>query len=179
MSPTDPLNSASPPIHPSCLPIDELLRQCRTKRTRRSGPGGQHRNKVETAVVLIHRPSHVKAEASERRSQKENRDVAIGRLRVNLALSVRLPRSVEDSVSELWRSRCAGRQLNIATAHEHFPNMLAEAMDFLTALDFHVPNAARHLGVSMSQLVKFLKQEPRAFDLLNQQRVKLGLRALK
>ena len=36
-------------MHPAELPIPELLRQCEVVHTRRSGPGGQHRNKVETA----------------------------------------------------------------------------------------------------------------------------------
>ncbi|MCY2992774.1 MAG: peptide chain release factor-like protein [Planctomycetota bacterium] len=53
-------------IHPAALAIDQLLRECQIVRTRRSGPGGQHRNKVETAVVITHLPSGVKGEASER-----------------------------------------------------------------------------------------------------------------
>ena len=37
-------------IHPAALPFDALLKECEVRRLRRSGPGGQHRNKVETAV---------------------------------------------------------------------------------------------------------------------------------
>ena len=58
--------------HPAALSPEELLHQCRARRTRRSGPGGQHRNKVETAGVLTHAPTGVQAEANERRSQAEN-----------------------------------------------------------------------------------------------------------
>ena len=56
---------------------------------RRSGPGGQHRNKVSTAVVITHRPTGVRAEANERRSQAENHREAVRRLRVRLAVEVR------------------------------------------------------------------------------------------
>jgi protein subunit release factor B len=37
----------------------ELLHQCREERYKSSGPGGQHRNKVETAVRLHHTASGV------------------------------------------------------------------------------------------------------------------------
>lgn len=44
------------------------------------GPGGQHRNKVETGVRLHHRPSGVTVTAVERRSQHANREAAFERI---------------------------------------------------------------------------------------------------
>jgi len=55
------------------LSDDALLAQCRMEFFRASGPGGQHRNKVSTAVRLIHEATGVKAEAVESRSQVDNR----------------------------------------------------------------------------------------------------------
>jgi hypothetical protein len=75
--------------HPCQLSEAKLLSQCRIEFTRRGGPGGQHRNKVESAVVLIHEPTQILAEASERRDQSQNRRVALGRLRRQLSWLVR------------------------------------------------------------------------------------------
>jgi len=66
--------------HPCDLPVETLLTQCQVTRTRGSGPGGQHRNKVETAIVVKHEPSGVAGQASEKRSQQANKEVAIARL---------------------------------------------------------------------------------------------------
>lgn len=80
----------SPP-HPVTLSDEKLLRQCQVSRLRRSGPGGQHRNKVETAVSLHHLHTGIRAEASERRSQFQNLSTALMRLRITLAMEVRCP----------------------------------------------------------------------------------------
>jgi len=57
-----------------------LARQCRFEFFRGSGPGGQHRNKVETGVRVHHLPTGLKAQASERRSREQNRAEALKRL---------------------------------------------------------------------------------------------------
>lgn len=68
------------------IPEDDetLLAACDVEFTRGSGPGGQHRNKTESAVRLRHRPTGLVAQASERRSQSQNLGVALARLRVLL-----------------------------------------------------------------------------------------------
>lgn len=58
--------------------IEELF--CRS-----GGPGGQHVNKVSTAVTLRHIPSGIAVTASESRSQAQNRAVARKRLAEKLA----------------------------------------------------------------------------------------------
>ena len=165
--------------HPAALSTEELLQQCEIRFQRRSGPGGQHRNKVETAVLLSHRPTDLTAEANERRSQAENRKVALFRLRVNLALGVRQSRPADSLPSRLWRSRCAGKQVQIRESHEDFPAMLAEALDVIATHDWDVKAAATTLDTTTSQLLKLLKKEPRAFAEVNRQRHDRGLHALR
>lgn len=165
--------------HPVTIPIEKLLTDCTVRRGRRSGPGGQHRNKVETAITIIHEPTGVKGEASERRSQEQNRKVAIFRLRINLALKVRQVLTDADEPSETWRSRCHHQRITISTAHDDFPVILAEALDFMSLNKMDPRHAAERLGITPSQLTKLLKSEPRAMQLVNEQRESLGLSPLR
>ena len=63
---------------------DSLERDCDLEFFIASGPGGQHRNKVETGVRLTHRPSGISVTATERRSQHANREVAYERMAARL-----------------------------------------------------------------------------------------------
>lgn len=67
------------------LPDDALLAQCEVHAHRASGPGGQHRNKAETAVRLVHLPSGVTVEGKDERSRTQNLRIALARLREKLA----------------------------------------------------------------------------------------------
>src|SRR5437588_5804913 len=67
----------------------QLLAQCEVDTYRASGPGGQKRNKTSSAVRLRHPPSGLVVIAEESRSQHENRDRALRRLRRALYLKVR------------------------------------------------------------------------------------------
>lgn len=165
--------------HPAALAENELLKHCTLRRGRRSGPGGQHRNKVETAVVITHEPSGIQGEAGERRSQAENRRAALFRLRVNLALHIRGDASPTRTPSGLWQSRVSGGKISVNPRHGDFPALLAEALDCIGAHAWDVKAAAEQLGCSTSQLVRFLQGEPRALAQVNRMRRERGLGALK
>lgn len=164
-------------MHPARIPPEELLRGCDETRTRRSGPGGQHRNKVETAVILRHRASGISAEASERRSQADNRRVALFRLRLKLALDHREPPA--DEPSPRWQTRLRGGRLQIAVDHDDYPALVAEALDRIVGVDLDMAAAAAGLGVSPSQLVRLLEKQPAALGALNTLRSLRGLKPLR
>ncbi len=166
------------PIHPAAIAAELLLRDCEVRHERRRGPGGQHRNKTESAVVIRHRPTGIEGQAAERRSQFDNHRNAVARLRLNLALAVRTVSSAESAPTALWRSRCHDGRLGINAEHEDFPTLLAEALDVLVSRNGHLPGSAEQLGCTPSQLVKLLKKEPRAFLWLNDLRRQHGLSRL-
>ncbi len=90
------MNAPIPPraLLLTSLQLDDarLLLECDVELFIGSGPGGQHRNKTESAVRLRHRPSGIVAIAAERRSQFQNRNRALRRLRQKLAEAAFVPR---------------------------------------------------------------------------------------
>lgn len=165
-------------MHPAKLTDDDLQQQCQIKRTRAGGPGGQHRNKVDTAIVITHLDSQITAQASERRSQHANRVVALMRLRIRLALEVRSSPLPEEP-SALWIGRVKNRRMSVNGDHRDFPSLLVDALDQLHRAQHQVAAAAVSLNVSTSQLIKFLKTNTTVWNSMQGQRKSLGLKPLK
>ncbi len=74
------------------LPDPALLAECEETFFTAGGPGGQHRNKTESGVRLLHAPTGVTVTATERRSQARNRSAALERLRLRLEALGRRPK---------------------------------------------------------------------------------------
>jgi len=55
----DPAYTMVDAPHPATIDEEILLRQCEIEVGRVSGPGGQHRNRVDTAVFIRHVPTGV------------------------------------------------------------------------------------------------------------------------
>ncbi len=166
-------------IHPAGLDDAALLARCERTFGRASGPGGQHRNKVETAVRLVDQPTGLTSQASERRSQAQNQAVALRRLRLKLAIEVRSTEPPPAGGSKMWRSRCRGGRVSVNTEHADYPTLLAEALDGLAHAGWSTPDAAKGLGVTGSQLVKLIAQCPAALAALNDRRSTAGLPKLR
>lgn len=109
---------------------EALEAACEVTFVKASGPGGQHRNKRETGVRLVHPASGVVVMATERRSQARNRDLAFERMAERLAelnhvdperVPTRVPRSAqEDRLQQKKRTgaRKAARRTRVPEEEE-------------------------------------------------------------
>jgi hypothetical protein len=185
--------------HPAAQPDEILLRDCKIGTGCSRGPGGQHRNKVETLVRLVHTPTGIESHAGERRSQIENKRVALRRLRLLLAVHVRLAVPDGDIGSALWKSRRhaprrgqeGGRSplgrwrgggtgiIQINPDHHDYPALLAEALDVIAACGWDPKPASLRLECSASQLIKLVAHHPPALAMWNAERAKLKLSRLR
>ncbi|MGZ5039063.1 MAG: peptide chain release factor-like protein [Usitatibacter sp.] len=71
---------------------DSLEREVEIDVFRASGPGGQHVNKTESALRLVHLPSGVTVVARDSPSQHRNREIAFERLAERLARLNHVPK---------------------------------------------------------------------------------------
>ena len=154
-----------------------LLAECEVHRHRASGPGGQHRNKVSSAIRLRHRPSNLVAIAAEARSQHENKMRALKRLRAAIALTARLPLPAEIGWPEtvgVTRGR-----LRVSEKNPGIHHVIALVLDAFTACAGRLADAAACLGLTSSSLGRFLAQHPKAWREAARIRSEAGLPPLR
>jgi len=139
-----------------------LLKECVEERYRASGPGGQRRNKVETAARLRHPRSGLAAQGEESRYLAENRRRAVRRLRERIALELRSPFDLTSPpvVPELEAQRTPGGGLGVNQSNPSYPIIVATLLDAVEAAGGSYATAARALGLTTSRLLRFLRSDP-------------------
>ncbi len=159
----------------------ELLKQCDVDTYRASGPGGQKRNKTESAIRLRHHPTDLMAVANESRSQHENRRKAIKRLKFTIALHVREPIDLENHQPRDELADCLRefRKLRVGKRDRRYNFVVAELLDCLDASGGRVAPVAKLLGISTANLVDFLGSDDKLWARVNQIRSARGLATLK
>ncbi|HRC61837.1 MAG: peptide chain release factor-like protein [Dehalococcoidia bacterium] len=155
----------------------ELLAQCEFDRFRASGPGGQKRNRTDSAVRLRHRPTGLQSEAVESRSQHENRARALRRLRLTIAIALRAPKA----------DATAGEQRVLRSLTADPPSRLrpvdfssvALLFDVLDEHAWRISDAADALELSTAAVGRFLQVDPRVWRAAAERRLALGLSPLR
>jgi hypothetical protein len=160
---------------------EALTAQCTVERTRGSGPGGQHRNKVETGIRLTHVPTGVTAQAFERRSQEQNRAVALSRLRQAIALDLRRPVDLQGwQLPPVLAAILPGAPGGtIGPGNPRFWEGAQHLLDLFVALRCSVADTAAVLGLSTGALSRVLTRSPGLMAAANRYREKQGLAPLR
>jgi hypothetical protein len=154
----------------------QLLGQCEVDLYRASGPGGQKRNKTDSAVRLRHLPSGLIVIAEESRSQHENKARALRRLRQRLYLHLREPfppleRSLLDELSaQSWK---------VGGKDERFWPAVGLVLDALFQHEGRLADTATALGVTTGQLVGFLERDDKLWEEVNYLRLRFGHKQLR
>ena len=174
------------PPHPATpdylrLSDDALLAQCRLETFRASGPGGQHRNKADTAVRLRHTPTGLSAGAVESRSQHRNRVRALARLRETIALALRRPLTLDGYRPPATLAvilPTAGRR-RLGPRHRDYWRGVQALLDLFVATGCSLSETAERLGLSSGALARFFRADPHLLRAVNQLRGERGLRPLR
>lgn len=171
-----------PAPHPAAIAVETLLGQCQLRTQRRSGPGGQHRNKTSSGVFLTHQPSGLVGEATERRSQAQNRAVALDRLRLRLAVELRTP-SIFDaeplSDEADIRQQYRGTKLRVAGSNPTRPAIMALVLNDLLAAGGQPSLVANQWSTHTGAVVGLVRAHHPAMELVNAIRSHHGRPPLK
>ena len=151
-----------------------LLARCVVHRFRSSGPGGQHANRTESGVRLVHKASGVTATADSHRERERNLAEALGRLRLRLAIAVR----GGSQTTWLDPHRRNGR-LAIGLRSHDFPGIVAICLDALTLSEGSLVDASTSIGLSSSQLVRVLALDKEVRQAADAIRAAAGLSRLR
>jgi hypothetical protein len=166
------------------LASDEaLIAQSEVDRYRASGPGGQHRNKTESAVRLRHKPSGVSAIGEDSRSQAENKLHAVRRLRAAIALEVREPVALEGyAPSPRLAALVAGGTAPLGAKTRltgDYWAAIAELLDLLVAGDLEIGTTAQRLGITTGAMSKLILHDDQVARVVNDLRRGRNMRPLR
>ena len=151
---------------------DELLAACEQTALRGGGPGGQHRQKNANGVQLRHRASGVVVQAEEERDRQANMRLALGRMRIQLALAGVMP--LED-ITDLIRQ---GR-LHLTPHAKRWPAFVSHCCVQLHQHQHDLKSTATALELSTTQLVKAISGDKTLLTWVQDQRRAAGLHPLK
>jgi hypothetical protein len=162
---------------------DALIAQCEVDRYRASGPGGQHRNKTESAVRLRHRLTGVSAIGEDSRSQSENKLHAVRRLRSAIALEVREPVRLDGfapspRLAALVAGGTAPLGAKTRVTGEYWA-AIGELLDLIVAGGLEIGSTAQRLGITTGALSKLLLHDDLVARRVNDLRRAHNMRPLR
>lgn len=165
-----------------------LLAQCDVNIYKASGPGGQHRNKVSSAIRLLHRPTGITAQGCDHRSQHANKRSALKRLREKIACRVRRPVDPSCPLPEAVASCLfvpkgakadAKKRLQVGRRDERFWSVGRFLLDLLDANGGRLSEAAGVMEIGTSNFVSVIKQDRHLYAAAQEIRKRHGQGPMK
>ncbi len=151
---------------------DALLADCDVHIYKSSGPGGQHRNKVSSAVRLRHRPTGISSHGDESRSQHDNKRAALRRMRMNIACQLRRPVAADSPLPPVVADCISGspdiharteRRLFVGAKDHRFWQVASYLLDVLESHEGRPSESAAFVGITTGNFARMLRNERHVF----------------
>jgi hypothetical protein len=161
------------------IPAPDLLSECRMDTFRASGRGGQKKNKTSSAVRLTHKRSELSVTATRSRSQHDNKMRAVRKLRMLIALNTRLTAPEKSDLVWPESVQLTNGRLSVGSSNSSLAEVVAMVLDVIECHDGRISDAAKHMSVTSSSLVKFIHANHSVWEYVGQLRRKNSLSSLK
>lgn len=144
-----------------------LSGMCEISFCKGSGPGGQKRNKTSSAVQLHLRGTEISAGDCTERSQIRNRSNALKKLKMQIAMKYRLPRTE------------APEHMECSMNSDYYALFAAQLLDIIEQCSFDHRKTAEICGISPSALLKKIYRDPLLWQFFQAERKLFGLPELQ
>ena len=154
-------------VHFLYLTDQELMEHCVLDRFRASGPGGQKKNKTDSAVRIRHIESGLIGLSSESRSQHVNKTYALRRLRLKIALTLRDNNQNDHIELKKFIQQTGTKTFTLNIRDPLYPIIVASLFDELSVNNWKISVTAKKIGITSSTLNKFLRSNPEVWRVLH------------
>jgi len=137
----------------------ELAKICQFEFFKGSGPGGQKRNKTSSAVRVKLPEFDISASDCTERSQHRNRNNALRKLKIAIALQIR--EQPLDAAPDNW---------DCSMHSQSYPLFTAQILDQLSSCKFNHQTAAEKWNKSQTSFLKKLFRDPDVWQFVQKQR---------
>jgi hypothetical protein len=154
---------------------------CRLEFYMASGPGGQKKNRTYSAVRATHKRTTISTVAEESRSQSDNKEKALKRLKKKIALQVRKDFSstgfkVHPEAAALFLKEGIKK---INSKNRLYPLYCAVLLDSIYTSKGKLSEASKRLNSSTGKLNKVISSDKDIFNAVNSLRSSFGLNSLR
>jgi hypothetical protein len=129
---------------------------------------------------LEHVPTGVRVEAHDERTQKRNKELAVKRLRKEIAVAVREDiHSWADMDASMTEALVRVVKRKVGPKNEKFADGIGPLLDLLEALNGAVGDVANELGTSTGNLSKVVSSDKDLLEAVNRIRQHNGFKPLR